>query len=172
MEKTNKENQEKKTNEKNEEGNALKRTLAGGVIGAAVGYLATPENAKKLMEIKSGEKLKSSGAGLGKAVKDKSKKAAASVMNSTAKLFHKKENVPIDGYSNQQEDSSDNETSLQSGMKDHTNPNSEQSSKKENDKTNDHSNDKANAKTNDQSNDKINDRLDRLEKMLAQLSEG
>ncbi|WP_409293111.1 GvpT/GvpP family gas vesicle accessory protein [Peribacillus sp. SCS-37] len=164
MEQTNKENQETRTNEKKDEGNALKRTLAGGVIGAAVGYLATPENAKKLMEFKSGEKLKSSGAGLGKSVKEKSKKAAASVKKSTASLFNKKENVSIDGYSNEQEDGSENETRLHSGMEEPSNPGCEQSSKKENDTTNE--------KTNEKTSDNINDRLDRLEKMLAQLSEG
>ncbi|MFL5809455.1 MAG: hypothetical protein ACJ749_08025, partial [Flavisolibacter sp.] len=38
-------------NEKGTNGSPIKRSLAGGLIGATVGYLATPENGKKLVEM-------------------------------------------------------------------------------------------------------------------------
>lgn len=58
----------------------FKRSLAGGLIGATVGYLATPEN---------GQKLSSKGVDLGHAVQDSSKKAIDSIKNSASKLFSK-----------------------------------------------------------------------------------
>ncbi|MEH7176808.1 GvpT/GvpP family gas vesicle accessory protein [Neobacillus vireti] len=70
----------------------IKRSLAGGVIGAAVGYLATPENRKKLMETVSADNLKSTGSDLGQAVKEKSKNAVGSIKNSASKLFTKQDN--------------------------------------------------------------------------------
>ncbi|WP_026694734.1 GvpT/GvpP family gas vesicle accessory protein [Peribacillus kribbensis] len=156
MENTKNENQNQETNERKvEAGSVLKRSLAGALIGAAAGYLATPENGKKLIENISAHKLKNSGASLGQAVKKKSKKASASIKEATAKLFHRKEYISIEGYSNEQDDNSENETSLKPGMKGNSGQNEEQPSKKENAKKQ----------------EDLNERLGRLEKMMSQLGE-
>ncbi|MGM0866830.1 MAG: hypothetical protein ACQEWF_19355 [Bacillota bacterium] len=55
------EGQEKNsTNEnKTRRSGPIKRTVAGSLLGATVGYLATPENGKKLLDRIDQEKLKS-----------------------------------------------------------------------------------------------------------------
>ncbi|MFP3359493.1 YtxH domain-containing protein, partial [Planococcus sp. SIMBA_143] len=54
----------------------IKRTVAGSLLGATVGYLATPENGKKLLDRIDQEKIKSKSLDFGKAAKEKSRKAA------------------------------------------------------------------------------------------------
>ncbi|WP_409303428.1 GvpT/GvpP family gas vesicle accessory protein [Peribacillus sp. SCS-155] len=136
-----------KKKEKGPTGNSIKRSITGGLIGAAVGYVATPENGKKLLETFQPEKLKNSGSGLGQAVKEKSKKAVGSIKNSTGKIFNKKEDVDIKGYSNEEDQTeAGNETSLDSPI----NENKDSSHKE---------------------NENMTHRLDRLEAMLTKLIE-
>ncbi|SER44923.1 hypothetical protein SAMN04487944_104161 [Gracilibacillus ureilyticus] len=49
----------------------LKRTITGGVLGATIGYLATPENSKKLVARINDTEWKEKGKELGKATKGK-----------------------------------------------------------------------------------------------------
>lgn len=65
----------------------LTRTVTGSILGATVGYLATPENGKKLIGKIDQEKLKNKGKDFGRATKEKSKQAAGSIRTSTANLF-------------------------------------------------------------------------------------
>ncbi|WP_059173166.1 YtxH domain-containing protein [Bacillus sp. FJAT-27445] len=69
----------------------IKRSIAGGIIGATIGYLATPENGKKVMEVVNADSLKTKGSDLGGTVKEKSKKALSSVKTTAGKVFGKKE---------------------------------------------------------------------------------
>jgi len=134
-------------NEKGTNGSPIKRSLAGGLIGATVGYLATPENGKKLVEMVPTDKLKSTGSDIGQAVKEKSKKAVDSI----GKLFHKKDDVSVEGYSQEQDGTAGNETSVESGVKKGTKQSKKSSPK--------------------QGNENVNERLDRLEEMLSKLIE-
>ena len=144
-------NQQNKTdetkNEKGTNGSQIKRSLAGGLIGATVGYLATPENGKKLLEMVPTDKLKSTGSDIGQAVKKKSKKAVDSI----GKLFHKKDDVSLEGYSQVQDGTAGNETSVESSVKKSAKQ-SKKSSLKE-------------------GNENVNERLDRLEELLSKLIE-
>src|SRR3954466_5870738 len=143
--------QQNQTNEKKNgigtNGSPIKRSVAGGLIGATVGYLATPENGKKLMEMIPTDKLKSTGPDIGQAVKEKSKKAVDSI----GKLFHKKDDVSIEGYSQEQDETAGNETCIESGVKKGVKQLKKSSPK--------------------QGNEKVNERLDRLEEMLSKLIE-
>ncbi|MEH7119416.1 YtxH domain-containing protein [Neobacillus vireti] len=134
-------------NEHGSNGSPIKRSLAGGLIGVTVGYLTTPENGKKLMQVVSSDKLKSTGSGIGQAVKEKSKKAIGSIKNSAGKLFNKNEDVSIEGYSNEQDETAGNETMIKPAIKKKSEKNHEESSNKED----------------------LNKRLDQLEEMLAEL---
>jgi gas vesicle protein len=134
-------------NEKGTNGSPIKRSLAGGLIGATVGYLATPENGKKLVEMVPTDKLKSTGSDIGQAVKEKSKKAVDSI----GKLFHKKDDVSVEGYSQEQDGTAGNETSVESDVKKGTKQSKKSSPK--------------------QGNENVNERLDRLEEMLSKLIE-
>jgi gas vesicle protein len=134
-------------NEKGTNGSPIKRSLAGGLIGATVGYLATPENGKKLVEMVPTDKLKSTGSDFGQAVKEKSKKAVDSI----GKLFHKKDDVSVEGYSQEQDGAAGNETSVESDVKKGTKQSKKSSPK--------------------QGNENVNERLDRLEEMLSKLIE-
>ncbi|MFC4403370.1 GvpT/GvpP family gas vesicle accessory protein [Gracilibacillus xinjiangensis] len=49
----------------------LKRTITGGVLGATIGYLATPENSKRLIARINETEWKEKGIDLGKATKGK-----------------------------------------------------------------------------------------------------
>ena len=122
----------------------LKRSLAGGLIGATAGYLATPENGKKLKESFSGDKLKSTGAGIGQA----SKKAVESIKQSPSKLFNKVNSDSQKKGSNEQEVPAEKETSLATGIK---------------------NNPKNKKKKSNEENSNFHDRLDRLEEMLEKL---
>jgi gas vesicle protein len=144
-------NQQNQTDENKNEigtnGSPIKRSLTGGLIGATVGYLATPENGKKLMEMIPTDKLKSTGPDIGQAVKEKSKKAVDSI----GKLFHKKDDVSIEGYSQEQDETAGNETCIESGVKKGVKQLKKSSPK--------------------QGNEKVNERLDRFEEMLSKLIE-
>ncbi|OMP65921.1 YtxH domain-containing protein [Domibacillus epiphyticus] len=128
----------------------IKRSIAGGLIGAAVGYVAAPETGKKLIENTSPHKIKSTGSGIGQAVKEKSKKAGDSIKKSAGKIFVKKEDIAIEGYSNEEE-MRESETSLTTGSEN---------------KSNNH-----NEKELYQESRSFNDRLDRLEYMLTKLTQ-
>ncbi|WP_394140832.1 GvpT/GvpP family gas vesicle accessory protein [Cytobacillus oceanisediminis] len=143
-------NHETETEETDSNGSPIRRTITGGLIGAAIGYLATPENGEKLKESLSADKLKSTGSNLGQTVKGKSKKATESIKNAAGKLF-KNEDVPVEGYSNESEENTENETTLKSNNEKNTNKNNQEPS----------SPDKEN----------VNKRLDRLEEMLSKLLE-
>src|SRR4051794_7955251 len=121
----------------------LKRSIAGGMIGAAVGYLATPENGKKIRETISMDKLKSSGSGIGQAVMEKSKNAVGNIKNSASKLFGKQDGDSI-------EETTGNEMSA--GAENKSSNNSEQKSNQER--------------------SSLDGRLDRLEEMLMKLMDG
>jgi gas vesicle protein len=136
--KNNQNETEERKNTNSSNSSQIKRSIAGGVIGAAVGYLATPENGKRLMETVSADKLKSTGSGLGQAVKEKSKNAVDSIKNSASKLFNKQ-----DGSS--QDEKSENETGPSGGTENKTKENEQQSNHE---------------------NGSPNDRLDRLEELM------
>ncbi|PZE19708.1 GvpT/GvpP family gas vesicle accessory protein [Paenibacillus xerothermodurans] len=140
---------------------AVTLSIAGGLIGAAAGYLATSENRKKVMAKIGTRKLKSAGLGLGQSLKDKSVKTVESLKNSAGKVFNKKADVSLEGYSNEQEQSPGNETSLSvvNGDKPEKNNEREQSGEQKNDNVQ-----KENRETNS-----VDARLDRLEAMIAQL---
>ena len=144
-------NQQSQTDENKDEkgtnGSPIKRSVAGGLIGATVGYLATPENRKKLMEMVPTDKLKSTGPDIGQAVKEKSKKAVDSI----GKLFHKKDDVSIEGYSQEKDETAGNETCVESGVKKGVKKLKKSSPK--------------------QGNENVNERLDRLEEMISKLIE-
>ncbi|WP_409274776.1 GvpT/GvpP family gas vesicle accessory protein [Neobacillus sp. SCS-31] len=72
---------------------AIKRSIAGGIIGATIGYLATPENGKKVMKVVNADNLKTKSADIGDTVKEKSKKALSTVKTSAGKIFSKKEST-------------------------------------------------------------------------------
>jgi gas vesicle protein len=149
--KTTKTQNRDKKNNTSENGSPIKRSIKGAVIGAAVGYLATPENGRKLMQKISTDKVKKAGSSITHAVKEKSKNAAASIKKSSGKLFDKNKDISINGYFNEKDQASQNETSIESAIG--------------------KSNDKKNEKPSNNENENLNGRLDRLEKMLAQLAE-
>jgi gas vesicle protein len=142
-------NGENQTEENTSNGSPIKRTITGTLIGATIGYLATPENGKKLKESMSAEQLKSTGSSIGQTVKEKSKKAVDSIKDSAGKLF-KKDDVSIDGYSNETDENSENETTLNS---------------------NNEKNKKHNKESSGNSDENVNERIDRLEEMLSRLLE-
>ncbi|MRX71223.1 hypothetical protein GJU40_03430 [Bacillus lacus] len=148
-------NKETKKNEETETNdNTLQRTLTGALIGAAVGYAATPENGKRLAEAVSPGKMKDAGSSLCETVKEKTKSAASSLKDSASKLFHKKDEDPeVEGFStdsdNGQEENDENETSLSSN-------------------TDSSNEDTGNS---DDSKDTADKRLERLEKMVEQLAQ-
>lgn len=119
-------------NKNRSKSSAITRTVAGGLIGAAVGYIATPENGKKLIKKLKPAKLKSAGSGLGQSVKDNSVKAVESLKNSAGKIFNKKEDVALEGYSNEEDKTSANETSLSTGIENKPEDNKEQKSNRGN----------------------------------------
>jgi gas vesicle protein len=143
-------NHETQTEETGSNGSPIRRTITGGLIGAAIGYLATPENGEKLKESIGADKLKNTGSNLGQTVKEKSKKATESIKNAAGKLF-KREDGQVEGYSNESEENTENETTLKSYNEKNTDKNNQEPSSpvKEN----------------------VNERLDRLEEMLSKLLE-
>lgn len=137
MEKTKAEEQQSQETKSESTGSPLRRSIAGGLIGAAVGYLADPENGKKLVGSMQPGKLKDAGTGLGQTVKDKTKKAAGSVKGSVGQLFSKQESVPEKGYSNEQGETDENETSLKTDLNNHSAEEGNDSSKTEDQLLND-----------------------------------
>ncbi|KKB33350.1 YtxH domain-containing protein [Bacillus thermotolerans] len=137
MEKTKTEEQQSQETKSESTGSPLRRSIAGGLIGAAVGYLADPENGKKLVGSMQPGKLKDAGTGLGQTVKDKTKKAAGSVKGSVGQLFSKQESVPEKGYSNEQGETDENETSLKTDLNNHSAEEGNDSSKTEDQLLND-----------------------------------
>ncbi|KMY55840.1 hypothetical protein AC623_19425 [Bacillus sp. FJAT-27231] len=113
MEKTKKKESQNTTAANTLNDSPIKRSIAGGLIGATVGYLAAPENRKKIMENISPDKLKSTGMDLGQAVKEKTMKAAGSIKDSAGNLFNK-EDVLTEGYANEQDETAESETYLKS----------------------------------------------------------
>ena len=100
-------------NENSMNSSVVKRLIGGGLVGASVGYIATPGNGKKFVESISPDKLLSTGSGISQAVKEKSKNAIDSIKNSAGKIFDKKEDVLIEGYSNEQDPKDETETSIE-----------------------------------------------------------
>ncbi|MCM3094377.1 MULTISPECIES: YtxH domain-containing protein [unclassified Cytobacillus] len=143
-------NSENQTEDNISNGSPIKRTITGTLIGATIGYLATPENGKKLKESMSAEQLKSTGSSIGQTVKEKSKKAVDTIKGSAGKLF-KKDDVSTDGYSNETDENPENETTL--------NSNNEKDIKKHN------------KESSGNSDENVNERIDRLEEMLSRLLE-
>lgn len=78
-------------NEKGSTSSQLTMSLAGGIIGAAIGYMVTSGNSKMLTEGIDMEKLSSKGSELSEAVVEKSRNLLQSVVNSATKLFEKQE---------------------------------------------------------------------------------
>lgn len=68
----------------NGSGAPFKRTLAGGILGATFGYLATPENGKKLLARVDKEAIKTRTMEIGRSAKENSKRAAQNFKTSTA----------------------------------------------------------------------------------------
>src|SRR4051812_36154618 len=110
-------------NENSMNSSAVKRLIGGGLIGASVGYIATPGNGKKFVESISPDKLLSTGSGISQAVKEKSKNAVDSIKNSAGKIFDKKEDVSIEGYSNEQDPKDKTETSIEFDIRNETEKN-------------------------------------------------
>ncbi|MCG0056860.1 YtxH domain-containing protein, partial [Escherichia coli] len=67
----------------------IKRAVAGGIIGATIGYVSTPENRKSLLDRIDTDELKSKASDLGTKVKEKSKSSVASLKTSAGSLFKK-----------------------------------------------------------------------------------
>jgi hypothetical protein len=83
-------------------GGTVKRTVAGGLLGASIGYLATPENSKKLLSKVDQDKLKSKSLDFGKAAKDKSKQAVKGLKASAVNLFTRDKNESEDADESQE----------------------------------------------------------------------
>jgi hypothetical protein len=79
-------------------------------------------------------------------VKEKSKKAVGSIKNSAGRLFKKNEDISIEGYSNEQDETNGNETFIKPGI-----------------------NNKCNKNIESPTNENLTNRLDRLEEMLAKM---
>ncbi|MCA1055003.1 hypothetical protein LCM10_08400 [Rossellomorea aquimaris] len=125
----------------------ITRTVAGSVLGATVGYLATPENGKKLLESIDQEKLKSKSREFGNAAKEKSRSAVTSLKTSTSNLF-KRDKDHGDGVEER------NETALNAA------PTAEETQSRNED-----------YEALKQENEQLQERLQRLEDMLADMSE-
>mgnify|MGYP001300051724 CR=1 FL=1 len=84
---------QKQTSQNN--GNAVTRTIAGSVIGAAAGYITSPENRKKMKEQWTGldqEKLKQTSRNIGQTAKTKVSQATGSIKKSAGNLFESPSN--------------------------------------------------------------------------------
>ncbi len=138
-------------NENSMDSSAVKRLIGGALIGASVGYIATPGNGKKFMESINRDKLLSTGSGISQAVKEKSKNVVHSNKNSAGKILDKKEDVSIEGYSNERDSKDETETSIEFNT---------QNDKEKNNKG---------IANNEQ--ETLNDRFNRLEEMLTKLIE-
>ncbi|KAB8139225.1 YtxH domain-containing protein [Gracilibacillus oryzae] len=90
----------------------LTRTISGGVLGATIGYLATPENRKKLIAGINDSEWKEKGLDLGKAAKGKvSKLKDAGKKKSQAAYQRVKDaNVFSNGKNDSDQESDDNVT--------------------------------------------------------------
>jgi len=100
-------------NENSKDSCAVKRVIGGALIGASIGYIATPGNGNKFVERINRDKLFSTGSGISQAVKEKSKNVVDSIKNSAGKILDKKGDVSIEGYSNEQDSKDETETSIE-----------------------------------------------------------
>ncbi|MGM7701471.1 GvpT/GvpP family gas vesicle accessory protein [Pseudalkalibacillus sp. Hm43] len=89
--------EEKKSSTNNESGKPLSRTVAGGILGAALGYFATPENGKKMLQRIDKEAIKNRGMVLGRSAKEKSMSAFNSVKTSTTDFINRRRNANAEG---------------------------------------------------------------------------
>ena len=78
----------------------IKRAVAGGIIGATIGYVSTPENRKSLLDRIDTDELKSKASDLGTKVKEKSKSSVASLKTSAGSLFKKDKDKSKDDEEN------------------------------------------------------------------------
>ncbi len=85
--------EEKKSTSTNESGKPLSRTVAGGILGAALGYFATPENGKRILQRIDKEAIKNRGMILGRSAKEKSMSAFDSVKTSTTDFINRRRNA-------------------------------------------------------------------------------
>ncbi|WP_338471535.1 YtxH domain-containing protein [Niallia sp. XMNu-256] len=138
-------------NKNSMDNSAVKRLIGGALIGASVGYIATPENGKKIVESINRDKLLSTRNGISQAVKEKSKNVMDSIKKSAGKISDKKEDVSIEGYSNEQDSKEETETSIKFNT------------------VNDIEEDNKGITNNE--NGTLNDRFNRLEEMLSKLIE-
>jgi hypothetical protein len=138
-------------NENSIDSSTVKRLIGGALIGASVGYIATPGNGKKFAESINRDKLLSTGSGISQAVKQKSKNVVDSIKNSAGKILDKKEDVSIEGYSNEQDSKDETETSIKFNTRNEI----------EKDNKGIANNEKGT----------LNDRFNRLEEMLTKLIE-
>lgn len=100
-------------------GRAVTRTAAGGMAGAAIGYLSSPKNRERIVAKVGKEKIKSQGAKLGTVTKeklgnvkdssiDKSNKTMQKLKSSTSNLLKKdKDDGEQEELVNEQEESDD-----------------------------------------------------------------
>src|SRR6478736_1676846 len=87
----------------------IKRAVAGGIIGATIGYVSTPENRKSLLDRIDTDELKSKASDLGTKVKEKSKSSVASLKTSAGSLFKKDKDKSKDDEENVNSSSSETE---------------------------------------------------------------
>lgn len=76
-------------NQNRKDGIPIKRTLAGGMIGAAFGFIATPENRKKLIENVDKDRIKNKSMQFNNKAKELSKQSIQNIKSKTADYFKK-----------------------------------------------------------------------------------
>lgn len=84
----------------------IKRTITGGVVGATIGYLATPENGKKLLTRIKDTEWKDKGRQIGKATKGKVVDLKEAGMQKSKETIQKVKdaNVFTNSHENQEEE--------------------------------------------------------------------
>ena len=159
------ENQEQNGTNKNKNKSGmngpLTRTVTGSILGATVGYLATPENGKKLIGKIDQEKLKNKGKDFGRATKEKSKQAAGSIKTSTANLFKRDKQEDSEVAAGNEEE---NETVLNSENTSSPDSDSEQQENQDRD-------DNSLNEENDSFQNRLEDIEDKIDRLMRALGE-
>lgn len=73
----------------------IARTITGGVVGATIGYLATPDNSKKLFAYVKNSQLKEKSLNAGKATKEKVSELTETGKKKTKDAYQRVKNAPV-----------------------------------------------------------------------------
>ncbi|MCF6137391.1 GvpT/GvpP family gas vesicle accessory protein [Pseudalkalibacillus berkeleyi] len=86
-------------NQNSNNGVPIKRTLAGGILGAAFGYIATPENRKRLIAKVDKDKMKNNSIRLSNKAKELSKQSIQNIKSNTADYFRRRTDEETNDHS-------------------------------------------------------------------------